>query len=172
MLNFLNPLGTIHKVIGVGAIIVIAVVTSWAFRLDTLRGRWQTTTQTMLTALEKSNGLKAGSLKREQGYSAIIALQTSRDEWKDAAGQYVRERDNAREVVRTQSDSIRAYEQETRRLRAISEERRSQAARLIADRNFWIAQAKKAADRVERLSAEAELAQSEAALNALYQSDF
>lgn len=169
---FLNPLGTIHRVVGIGMMIALLAIGGWALRVDHLRADHLKTIQQIGAVLERALGEKPGSITVPKTFKAVIRLELDRNDWKDEAGTYQRERDNARGVVKAQSESILRYEAETKRLRKLSADNRALAAKLIADRDHWIVEAKKAATRTERQTCEAELAEVEGVLDALYQADF
>ena len=142
--------------------LVIAAALGWVARVDSLRGHYKAQLTEAVATIKRLTG-------REVGYGKISAAIV------DIHGegqQFKRERDNARDVLAVQTESIRRYEAETKRLRQISAEQAQLAARLIADRDKWIAKAKSAATRTARLSAEQELEECNGVLDSLYAAGF
>lgn len=165
-------LGMIQKVlIGIAVAAVLGFV-AWAFRVDSLRARHLESLSLIIQPLEKANGVKVGTIKSKNAPAYVKRLATSRDEWKDSGLQWRRERDNARGVVEEQSQSIAKFNRETVRLRRISQEEAKKVAALTQERNFWVAEAERAATREERLICEEELAETERALDALFEKSF
>ena len=82
------------------------------------------------------------------------------------------ERNDARGVVDRQSASIRAAGAERARLEALSARNRQLAEATIRERDAWIRRAQAAETRTQRLSAEAELEECNAVLDALYHDGF
>lgn len=172
MRGFFDPLGAIHKAVGIGLIIAMAGFAAWAFRADSLRAEHLATLNSITGALETALKMEPGTLPASHATLAVSKLDNSVKEWN---GRYLRvklERDTARGQIRDQNDSIRRYEAETKRLRALGEAQRKQAEELIAQRDHWIEEARKAATRTERAECERELAETEAVLDALYEADF
>lgn len=157
-----RAIGTrIAAAIGGAMLFVIIALSLWGWRLDTLRGGYK-------AALGQANELLATVTL------AIPAAERprNRQQLPDAVGRLVRERDNARGVVKIQSDSINAYAAETKRLARLGDENRKLAEATVRERDAWIQRAKAAETRTERLSAELELEECNAVLDALYRAGF
>jgi hypothetical protein len=142
--------------------LAIAAMIGWVVRVDSLRGHYKAQLTEAVITIKRLTGRDVGFGKIS---ATIIDIHTEGQRFK-------RERDNARDVLEVQTESIRRYEAETKRLRQISAEQAALAARLIADRDKWIAKAKSAATRTERRSAEQELGECESVLDALYAAGF
>lgn len=151
------------SVVGIVAFLALVGSILWGMRVDHLRGEYRDQLVSIGQTLEDATVHE--DIDLDQIGQALNQVIADRDHFK-------RERDNARAVLATQSETIRAYEAETNRLRAISERNAELAAAAIRDRDMWIARAEQASTRTERLSAEEELRQCEEVLNALYEADF
>jgi uncharacterized transporter YbjL len=141
----------------------LAISLGWGARVNNLRAYYKAALSEITVTLDEVTSYKK-EITIELAPLAVRELAGARD-------QYKRERNNARDIVRTQSGSIKVYEAETKRLKALSEKNAKQAAALIADRNVWIKKARQASTREARLLAESELRQCEEVLDALYEAD-
>lgn len=152
----------ITRYIGIGMAVALAITVAHDRRLEHLRAGYADQLGGITQTVEKLTGrkIKVASVSAE-----IITIH-------DEGQRYHRERDNARGVVETQSASIRDYEAETKRLKAISAEKGRLAEKLMADRNVWIAKAKAASTRLEKLSAEQELKECDNVLDSLFAAGF
>lgn len=159
----LDLFATFGRAVSVSLTVLLVAALTWGVRVDHLRSGYKEALDGVARTVATLTGRKVVA------YPLLSSEITSIDmDRKEALG----ERDNARQVLAVQSESIRQYEAETKRLRAISDDRSALAARLIADRARWIAKAQEASTRVERLSAERELQECEEVLDALYAAGF
>lgn len=145
-----------------GAALIIAGFLGWVWRVDHLRAKYHNMLVDVQTVLSNDAGRKVPL----NGLPVAISLNISLRE------QYKRERDNARAVLRDQTEKVRLYEAESKRLKAISAAQVARVARLIDDRNHWIKAANNAATRTEKRSAEKELEECNAVLDDLYSVGF
>lgn len=142
--------------------IATLLIAGWGARVNHLRAEYKDTLDGIVQTVERLG-------KRKLTYGTVTAEIVTIHE---TGEQFRRERDNARAVVQQQSEAIRVYEAETKRLQAISAEKQKLVAKLIADRNVWIGKARTAASRVEKLTAEQELKECDQVLDAIYEADF
>lgn len=153
---------SIWKPVGLVAGIALALSLAWGFRVDHLRAGYKQQLDTIKIAF-------ADIGEKVSGYDklpvAVYKLDIQR-------ARYKRERDAAQGVVEVQSSSIRALEAETAEAVRQSEQRRKQIAEVTRQRDAWIARARQAETRTERMSAEEELRECEQVLDRLYASGF
>lgn len=142
--------------------LALALFVGWAARVNHLRGNHLQSLHEVADTLGEALSAKIGV---SQLVPAANRLAGQRD-------QYLRERENARAVIQRQADSINALHDESERLAKLSEKDRALAKEMIRQRDVWIATAKAASTRTERLSAEQELEQCDAVLNALFDAGF
>lgn len=163
MTGFLESTIRARLAAAIGAAMLVAIVATalWGWRVDTLRGRYRALLDGVVLVLEP----KLGRVKYPDIPGAVTGVLEEGEKLR-------RERDNARAVVKAQSDSITAYEAETQRLTRLSEENRKLAEAVIRERDTWIRRARSAETRTERLSAEQELEECNAVLDALYREGF
>lgn len=83
-----------------------------------------------------------------------------------------RERDSYKLTSETQSRSIRALEEETRRAKAEAARATASARQAIRQRDKWIAEAESRSRRTEPMELQREAQQMEDALDALYEAGF
>lgn len=143
----------------------LLAMTAWGWRMDSLREKWRTTAYEITWEVAAVAGIDRSKLKPKDAVAKIRGIAEDRDLFR-------RERDNARGVIDVQSTSIRNYEKETNRMRAISAKQAKLVASLIAQRNVWIQRAKDAGTRTERLTCEEELKETEDVLDALYEAGY
>ena len=153
----------VQRYVAIGTLIALAGVTAWGLRVDHLRGQWKDRAVIITAAIADVAGVDKLSPKR--AVETIWEIGRTRD-------QYKRERDAAKSVIITQTDSINVYEAESTRLKHQSAEYRAEIARLTKQRNHWIAEADKASTRTQRLNAEAEVKICEEAMDGLYDAGF
>jgi len=149
--------------LAIAAAVLLAGSAAWLWRLDTLRGGYRARLSDVAAAI--GTATQSPPPKFDRLASEIAGLAAERDT-------RTRERDSARTAVAQQTASIRALEAEGRRLAAIGEQNRAVAASLIEERSSWIARARAAEGRTERLTCERELEEVNAALDVLYRAGF
>lgn len=145
-----------------GAALVIAGFLGWVWRVDSLRAKYHNMLVDVQTVLANDAGKKIPLNRLTVQISSTISLRD----------QHKRERDNARAVLRDQTQKVRQYEAETKRLQAVSAAQVIRVARLIEDRAHWIKKASDASTRIEKRSAEKELEECNAVLDDLYSVGF
>lgn len=155
-------LSRITTAIGGGLAIALLLVTAWGMRVDHLRGQYRAMIDGVTIAIEESTGTR---VKREAAVDGVRAIALQRDRRRQ-------ERDEARHRLQRQSDAVRAWKDEADRLAQLGVENRKLVQAAIAQRDEWIRRARAAETRTERLSAEAELRETEEVLDALYASGF
>ena len=142
--------------------IAIALVLGWGVRVDHLRGGYKA----QIEVIRQAVGAAVGTdIKADQIVPGVTRVTVDRD-------QYQRERDNARDVVLRQSESITRLHEEAERLAKLSAHDRALAQSLIEQRNIWIERARAAETRTERLTADKELEEANAVLDALFDAGF
>jgi len=142
--------------------LLLALVAAWGARMDHLRAYYHGALDDAAVALTDALGSK---VKSSQIVPAVNRIASDRD-------QFMRERNNARAVVDQQSAGITALHIETERLAKLSAQDRIYAEAMIKQRNVWIERARLAETRTERRSAEQELEECDAVLNALFDAGF
>ena len=145
--------------------IALLAFATWVWRIASLRDGWKRSSEAQTTAIANAAGIDPRRLDRSVAPRIVTEIGQARD-------QYRRERDNARVLVDQQSQSILALNAEGERNRREAAARAVEVARLIGERDRWIAAAQRASTRTERLSADAEAAACEAAMDRLYQEGF
>lgn len=158
----IGALSRIQAAIGIGLVVALAIALGWGVRVDHLRGIYLAQLGRISVAIETVTGarvLAAGAP------IAIEAVGIVRD-------RYRQQRDDARGTVERQSASIRTLEAATARQAAIGARNRQLAEATARERDVWIARAAAAETRTARLSAEAEVAECDAVLDALYADGF
>lgn len=158
----MTPLSTIQRYVALGLASALLLALAWGGRVDHLRSRHKAALEKILVAIDLTTGSKVDAAKAPV---TIEALGVLRD-------RYRQERNEARGIVDRQSASIRAAGAETARLIAVGERNRQLAEATARERDVWIQRAKSAETRTERLSAEAELEECNAVLDALYRDGF
>lgn len=155
------------------ALIFASLVVSliWGFRVDGLRAMHKERIDAVVTQLKSAFEGEADAKGRKFAPTAQNAA-TLVKRLADDRAVFRSERDTARGVLRVQSGKIQTLEQETTRLRQLSEENAKLARKVIEERNVWIKRAREASTRTERLLAEQELAQCEEVLDALFEAGF
>ncbi|MEZ0495387.1 hypothetical protein [Sphingomonas sp. IW22] len=146
-----NPIKTVLVIALVGAL-------AWGARVDHLRARY-------LDLLTRITIAIPDRPKPDKAPEAIAALVKGRDDART-------DRDAARLIVKQQSASIDALAAETDRLVQLGVEQRRLAEATIRQRDEWIRRAQAAETRTERLSAETEMEECNAVLDALYHDGF
>lgn len=150
------------RYVGIATLIAFALLFAHDRRVDHLRGVYKGRIDEIGMVVGAAYGTP---IKSSQIIPALNRIASDRD-------QFQRERDNARATVESQSNSILALQRDGERLAAMSARDRQLAEAMARQRDVWIARARAAETRTERLSAEAELAQCERVLDALYDNDF
>lgn len=145
---------------GVG--LIIALLLAWGLRVDHLRAGYKQQLDTIRIAFSDIG-------EKVSGYDKLAVAVHKVDIDRQ---RYKRERDAAQGVVEVQSSSIRALEAETAEAVRQAEQKRKQIAEVTRQRDAWIARARQAETRTERMSAEKELEQCEQVLDRLYASGF
>lgn len=156
---FTNPI-TRYIMGGMGIALLLAL--AWGFRVDHLRAGHKENIDAVVKELKD-----AGYTKTNGDFASVSvkALADSRDKARA-------ERDTARQLVDIQSASIEELERKSEEAAREAAAQRRLIDATVRERNAWIARARAAETRTERLSAEQEVAECEAVLNSLYSSGF
>lgn len=149
-----------YLMIGMGVALVVALL--WGARVDHLRAGYKAALGKILVSIDVTTGRRVTA---DAAPVTIEALGVLRD-------RYRQERNEARGIVDRQSASIRAAGAETARLAAVADRNRQLADATARERDGWIQRARAAETRTERLSAEAEVEECDAVLDALYRDGF
>jgi len=158
----MNPFSTLRHGLTFGMVAALLLALAWGARVDHLRAGYKAALGRILVSIDLTTGRKVTA---DVAPVTIEALGVLRD-------RYRQERNEARGVVERQSASIRAAGAETARLAGIAERNRQLAEATSRERDVWISRARAAETRTERLSAEAELEECNAVLDALYRDGF
>lgn len=145
-----------------GAAAVLALSLSWGIRVDHLRSVHKDNIDRVVVALRNGGYDKTTAKLAEQ---SVVDLVNKRDMARD-------ERDIARKLVEIQSASILHLHEQSEKAAREAEAQRKLIKAALRERDAWIARAKQAETRTERLSAEEELRECEQVLNSLYISGF
>lgn len=155
-------LPNIWKPVAGGAGLIALLLGAWGLRVDHLRAGYKERLETIRIVLRNVG-------EKVDGYNdipkAVVRIDLER-------ARYRRERDAAQGVVDVQSSSIRALEQETNAAQASAAANRKLIVEVTRQRDAWIARARSAETRTERLSAEEELKQCNDVLDRLYSQGF
>ena len=144
------------------AFIGIIAALFWVWRVNDLRASHLETIDQVVTELKEA-GL--GGANRGN----VAAVTKTLVEQRNTARS---ERDTARVLVETQSNAILALEKETQEYLQNAREQRKMVEEATRQRDIWIARARNASTRTERLSAEEEIRQCEQVLDSLYSQGF
>jgi ribosomal protein L20 len=158
----MSPLSSLRRGLTFGLVTALLLVLAWGARVDHLRAGYKAALGRILVSIDVTTGRKVTA---DVAPVTIEALGVLRD-------RYRQERNAARGLVERQSASIRAAGAETARLAGIAERNRQLAEATSRERDVWISRARAAETRTERLSAEAELEECNAVLDALYRDGF
>ena len=158
----MGPLSALQRYVAIGLGVALLVAIAWGVRVDSLRAGYKATLGRITQSIELATGRK---VKPDAAPVTIEALGIQRDRYRLA-------RDEARGAIARQTASIRTLESKTAELTQISARNRELAAATIRQRDVWIQRAQAAETRTERLSAEAELEECNAVLDALYHDGF
>lgn len=158
----MNPFAILRRGLTFGLVAALLLALAWGARVDHLRAGYKATLGRILVSIDLATGRKVDAAAAPVTIEAIGVLRD----------RYRQERNEARGVVDRQSASIRAAGAETARLAAIGERNRQLAEATARERDVWIQRARSAETRTERLSAEAELEECNAVLDALYRDGF
>lgn len=146
-----------------GPLIVIALLTAWALRLNNRRAYWQDITVAVTSVL--GNAVDNPKLKPGKAVETAREVVRTRD-------QYQRERDSANQALVVQGQSILDAEVVAAKAKADAARAVLGVKKLTEQRDIWIAKARAAATPTERLTCEQELANVEETLDALRNSGF
>lgn len=155
-------LSTIRRYLALGLVAALLLALAWGARVDHLRGRYKAAIDSILVSIDLTTGRKVDAAAAPVTIEAIGVLRD----------RYRGERNTARAVIDRQTAEIRTAAAETARLAALSERDRKLAEATIRERDVWIQRARAAETRTQRLSAEAELEECNAVLDALYRDGF
>jgi len=158
----MGPLSIIQRAIGAGLAVALLLALLWGARVDHLRAGYKAALGKILVSIDITTGRKVTAAAAPVTIEAIGVLRD----------RYRLQRNEARAVVERQSASIKAAGAETARLAAISARNRELAEATIRERDVWIQRARAAETRTQRLTAEAELEECNAVLDALYHDGF
>lgn len=165
-MGIFNPLAGLKAqvlgAIGIAMTLSLVIALAWGFRVDHLRARYLDRLNSIRITLESVTGTKPSLKDTPAGV-------------KDLAADYrlaKTERDEARGVVDLQTASIDRLEQETQEAAQKSVAQAKLIAATKRERDAWIKRAREAETRVERLTAEQELAECEQVLDSLYARGF
>lgn len=142
--------------------IALLAVSLWGIRANSLREVYLDRLKTITVVLREA-GMKVDSSKNPEAGVRLAVSQRAT---------YLAQRNEARGLLATQSNSIRQMERETAAAVQQAEANRRRLDGIIRERNIWIERARAAETRTERLTAEQEIAECEEAMNALYQAGF
>lgn len=156
---FTNPI-TRYVMGGMGIALLLAL--AWGFRVDHLRAGHKQNLDDVVTALHKAG------YKKTNGDLADVSVQALADSRDKARA----ERDTARQLVDIQSASIEELQRQSEEAAREAAAQRKLIAEARKQRDAWIARARAAETRTQRLSAEQEVAECEAVLDKLYSSGF
>lgn len=152
----------IWKPMGIGAAIAAAVIFAWALRLDHLRAGWRT------VAIGHEQTLNTIRI----AFSDMGEPVKKNADIEPAVRRLFRQREDERAANTIMAGSVRRAGEETQRAMAETEEAQRKIAKLTKERDTWIAKARSASTRTERMTAELELAECVTALSELRQSGF
>lgn len=156
----MGPLSAIQRWVFGGMSLVLVLLALWAARIDALREQHLTTVNDVIVTVEKAGYRKVTEKNLPASVGLIVAARdTARTE-----------RDAARQLVDIQSHSIEQLEQERLAAMRQAEANQKLAREATKQRDLWIARAKSASTRTERLSAEQEVKECEQVLDSLYSS--
>ncbi len=158
----MNQFATIRRSLTSGLILALLLTLAWGARVDHLRAGYKAALGKILVSIDVTTGRKVTA---DAAPVTIEALGVLRD-------RYRQERNDARTVVDRQSASIRAAGMETARLAGVADRNRQLADATARERDGWIQRARAAETRTQRLSAEAEVEECDAVLDALYRDGF
>lgn len=158
----LSPLAAIRRYLTIGLGVLLLAALGWGLRVDHLRADYKATVDRVLVSIEIVTGRK---VKEDAAPVTIEAVGIQRDRLRQ-------ERNEARGIVDQQTASIRAAGAETERLRKLSQRDRDLAEATIRQRDEWIRRAQAAETRTQRLTAQAEMEECNAVLDALYSDGF
>lgn len=153
----------------IGAIVAVALFAAWVWRVDNLRAKWhgkydavvtQVVDATCTPQVLKADPKCEAKIKRDPA-QGISFMASKRD-------QYRRERDDANETVRLQTEALDRLEAQAAEAQRQANVQLVAARRAAAERDRWIKTAKEATTRVNRLPDVQELKEVEEALDALY----
>jgi hypothetical protein len=160
-LSLVDPVDAVKRKvlggIGLAALMAIAALGGWGARVDHLRARYADRLNSVRIVL-KDVGF--GAVQAGAEANTVKLLGAQRD-------QYLSERDQARTLVGVQSASIDRLHGEEAAAQREAEANRKLLAAAVKERDTWIARARAAETRTERLSAEQEVAECEAVLDDL-----
>lgn len=144
------------------ALVGVLAALMWVWRVNDLRASHLETIDAVVTELKEA-GLGGANRKNVAAVTKTLVEQrnTARSE-----------RDTARVLVETQSNAIAALEQETQEYIRNARAQREMVEEATRQRDIWIARARNASNRTERLSAEEEIRQCEQVLDSLYSQGF
>ena len=146
----------------IGTALIIAALLAWGLRLDHLRAGWRT------IALGHEQTLKTIRIAFEDMGEPV---QSDAD-IEPSVRRIYRQREEERAANAIMAGSVKRAGEETQRAMAETEEAQRKIAKLTKERDQWIARARSASTRTERMTAELELAECVSALSELRASGF
>lgn len=159
----MGPISAIQRYLIAGASVALLLVAAWGFRVDHLRagylGQLEATAKVLTDA-----GLPG--VRARSNVAVVTQTLANRD------ARHVIERDEARGLLASQSKMVDDWKAKSDEYAREAEANRKMAETAARLRDVWIKRAREAATRTERLSAEEELKQCEAVLDALYSRGF
>lgn len=158
----MTVLATVRRYGALALLAGLLLALVWGARVDHLRAGYKAALGKILVSIDLTTRRKVDAAAAPVTIEAIGILRD----------RYRQERNEARAVVDRQSASIRAAGAETARLEALSLRNRQLAEATVRERDAWIQRAQAAETRTQRLSAEAELEECNAVLDALYRDGF
>lgn len=159
MMGFIDRFKT-YIIGGLG--VVLLGVSLWGVRVNSLREVYLDRLK-VITVVLKEAGVPVEDTRNPEAAVRVAVAQR---------GTYRAERNEARSLLTAQSNSLRQMQRETDAAVRTAEANRRKLDVIIRERNVWIARARAAETRTERLTAEQEVAECEEAMNALYQAGF
>lgn len=160
MFNFLN----IWKPIGIFGGIAAALLLAWGMRVDHLRAGYKSTLDTIVIAFTDM-----GEKIDDGDYGKIVV---SANKVGAERSRYLREREQERAANVIMADSVRRAGQETEEALKRAAEYQRRVSKLTKERDQWIAKAREASTRTERMTAEKEVAECTDALSELWRRGF
>lgn len=148
-------------VLGAGGI-ALALTAGWGMRVDHLRAGYKKRLDVIRIVFEDIG-------EKKPSYDGLEPAIRKLDDQRDQLGKDLK---TERALTETQTASIDALELESAAAAARGAENRQRIAAVTKQRDAWIRRARDAETRTERHSAEEELAECEAVLNALYSAGF
>lgn len=158
----MGPLSIIQRYVFGGMAALMLVLSLWAVRIDGLRAKHKDAVDQMVDVLSKAGIAHVNEGNLAQAAQILVGQREK------AKG----DRDVARSMVEIQTTSIAQLEAEKNSAAREAEANRKLAEAAVEQRDMWIARAKAASTRTERLTADQEVQECQKVLDSLYSSGF